>query len=71
MQFGRTSERISRQIEQLKLRLEELESGAAEDATKAESEAADPAAPIREGPTEAQAAARSSATPGGGASARR
>jgi transposase len=36
MQFGRSSERISRQIEQLELRLEELESGAAEDTAKAD-----------------------------------
>jgi len=46
MQFGRSSERITRQIEQLELRLEELETGEAEDAAKAE--AADPVAPIRE-----------------------
>jgi Transposase C of IS166 homeodomain len=46
MQFGRSSERISRQIEQLELRLEELETGAAADAAQAE--AADPVAPIRE-----------------------
>ena len=31
MQFGRSSERITRQIEQLELRLEELETGEAED----------------------------------------
>src|SRR5208283_2031788 len=50
MQFGRSSERINRQIAQLELRLEELEAGVAEDAAKAEAEAetADPAAPIRE-----------------------
>jgi hypothetical protein len=50
MQFGRASERISRQIEQLEFRLEELESGAAEDAARVEVEtaAADPAAAIRE-----------------------
>jgi len=50
MQFGRRSERINRQIAQLELRLEELEAGMAEDATRAEAEvaAADPAAPIRE-----------------------
>jgi transposase len=36
MQFGRSSERISRQIEQLELRLEELESGEAEDTARAE-----------------------------------
>jgi transposase len=34
MQFGRSSERISRQIEQLELQLEELEAGAAEAAAK-------------------------------------
>jgi transposase len=46
MQFGRSSERINRQIEQLELRLEELESGEAEDIAKAA--AAEPEAPIRE-----------------------
>jgi transposase len=46
MQFGRSSERITRQIEQLELRLEELEAGEAADAAKVE--AADPVAPIRE-----------------------
>jgi len=39
MQFGRSSERISRQIEQLEFQLEELESGSAEEAAKAEVEA--------------------------------
>jgi len=50
MQFGRSSERITRQIEQLELRLEELETGEAEAAAKAEAEAdtAEPMAPIRE-----------------------
>jgi transposase len=48
MQFGRSSERISRQIEQLELRLEELEAGEAEVVAKAEAEVADPVAPIRE-----------------------
>src|SRR3954447_20461184 len=48
MQFGRSSERISRQIEQLELRLEELEVGEGEVVAKAEAEAADPVAPIRE-----------------------
>src|SRR6202046_2561931 len=50
MQFGRSSERVDRQIAQLELRLEELEAGMAEDATRADAEgaAADPAAPIRE-----------------------
>jgi transposase len=46
MQFGRSSERISRQIEQLELRLEELETGEVEDTAKAA--AAEPEAPIRE-----------------------
>ncbi|MEJ0072205.1 MAG: transposase [Pseudomonadota bacterium] len=36
MQFGRSSERIAREIAQLELRLEELETGEAEDAVKAE-----------------------------------
>jgi transposase len=50
MQFGRSSERITRQIEQLELRLEELETGEAEVAAKAEaaSDTAEPVAPIRE-----------------------
>jgi transposase len=48
MQFGRSSERITRQIEQLELRLEELESGEAEAAAKAEADTAEPVAPIRE-----------------------
>ena len=47
MQFGRSSERITRQIEQLELRLEELETGEAEDG-RARAEAAEPVAPIRE-----------------------
>ena len=38
MQFGRSSERISRQIEQLEFRLEELETGEAEDVARAEAE---------------------------------
>jgi transposase len=46
MQFGRSSERINRQIEQLEFRLEELETGAAEDTARAE--AADRPAPTRE-----------------------
>jgi transposase len=46
MQFGRSSERITRQIEQLELQLEELETGEAEDAARAEAEG--PPAPIRE-----------------------
>jgi transposase len=47
MQFGRSSERINRQIAQLELRLEELEAAQAEDATKAEAEIPDPAAATR------------------------
>ena len=43
MQFGRSSERISRQIEQLEFQLEELETGAAEAAAR--TEALDPPAP--------------------------
>jgi len=43
MQFGRSSERIARQIVQLEFQLEELESGAAEDIARAE--AAGPSAP--------------------------
>src|ERR1700735_233798 len=48
MQFGRSSERIDRQIAQLELRLEELEASTAEDAAKAEAEAeaAEPTPPI-------------------------
>ena len=46
MQFGRSSERITRQIEQLELQLEELETGEAEDISKADAE--DRPAPIRE-----------------------
>jgi transposase len=46
MQFGRSSERITRQIEQLELRLEELEAGEAE--AVAQAEAADPLIPTRE-----------------------
>ena len=38
MQFGRSSERISRQIEQLELQLEELETGEAEDIARADAE---------------------------------
>src|ERR1700733_963722 len=48
MQFGRSSERISREIEQLELRLEELETGEAEAAAKAEADTAEPTPPIRE-----------------------
>jgi transposase len=45
MQFGRSSEKITRQIEQLELQLEELETGEAEEITRAEAE--DRPAPIR------------------------
>jgi transposase len=48
MQFGRSSERINRQIEQLELRLEELETVEAEAVAQAEAETADPAPPVRE-----------------------
>jgi transposase len=50
MQFGRSSERITRQIEQLELRLEELETGEAEAAAiaEADTDTAEPVAPIRE-----------------------
>ena len=42
MQFGGSSERISRQIEQLELRLEELETGAAADEAGMEADAPAP-----------------------------
>lgn len=45
MQFGRSSERIMRQTEQLELRLEEMEAGEAEEAAKAD--AAAPVPPVR------------------------
>ena len=48
MQFGRSSERISRQIEQRELQLEDLETDAAADAVQADGETADPAAPLGE-----------------------
>ncbi len=64
MQFGRSSERITRQIEQLELQLEELETGEAEEIAKAVAE--DRPLPVRERrQAEAQAAARPSAAPGG------
>src|SRR5262249_61504272 len=47
MQFGRSSERLARHIEQLELRLEELEAGEAEEISKAAAE--DQPLPIREG----------------------
>lgn len=46
MQFGRSSERITRQIEQLELQLEELETGEAEEIAQADAEHRP--APIRE-----------------------
>jgi len=46
MQFGRSSERVTRQIAQLELQLEEQETGGAEDIAKAGAE--DRPAPIRE-----------------------
>src|SRR3954471_10322481 len=46
MQFGRSSERITRQIAQLELQLEELETDEAADITEAA--AKDPPAPVRE-----------------------
>src|SRR5580704_7413408 len=46
MQFGRSSERITRQIAQLEFQLEELETGAAEDTARVE--AAEPPAPTSE-----------------------
>jgi transposase len=50
MQFGRSSERISRQIEQLELRLEELETGEAEDTAKVDAGDAAVAKPERARP---------------------
>jgi transposase len=44
MQFGRSSERITCQIEQLEMQLEELETGEAEDVARAE--ASEPAVPV-------------------------
>jgi len=46
MQFGRSSERITHQIAQLELQLEELETAEAEDVAR--TEASDPAAPLVE-----------------------
>jgi transposase len=50
MQFGRSSERITRQIEQLELQLEELETGEAEDVARAEADDPDAPAPARAKP---------------------
>jgi transposase len=47
MQFGRSSERLTRRIEQLELRLEELEAGEAEELSNAAAE--DRPGPAREG----------------------
>jgi transposase len=52
MQFGRSSERLDRQIEQLELRLEDLQSGEAEDAARAEAETP---APVPRDPPKARA----------------
>jgi len=69
MQFGRSSERINRQIAQLELRLEELESAEAEADAKAD--APDPAAaPVRKRNKPGRKPLPSAAR-GGGASARR
>ena len=68
MQFGRSSERISRQIEQLELRLEELETGEAEDTRPRRSRGSACTDP-RTRQAQAQAVARSSAAPGCRASA--
>jgi len=50
MQFGRSSERITREIEQLELRLEELETGEAEDAARAEGDDLEAPKPVRAKP---------------------
>jgi len=47
MQFGRSSERITRQIEQLELQLEELETGEAEESARAEADASAAPMPVR------------------------
>jgi hypothetical protein len=50
MQFGRSSERITRHIEQLELQLEELETSEAEDVARAEANEPDAPAPARAKP---------------------
>jgi transposase len=50
MQFGRSSERITRQIAQLELQLEELETGEAEDIARAEASEPAVAIPVRAKP---------------------
>jgi transposase len=50
MQFGRSSERITRQIEQLELQLEELETGEAEESARAEADASAAPIPVRAKP---------------------
>jgi len=50
MQFGRSSERITRQIEQLELQLEKLETGEAEDIARAEAREPDAPIPVRAKP---------------------
>jgi len=63
MQFGRSSERITRQIEQLALQLEELETAEAEEIAKVVAEGGEePIRPARQ--AKAQAVAGSSAAPG-------
>jgi len=46
MQFGRKSEKLARQIEQLELRLEDLQAKPVESAGLAESQSAPPALPL-------------------------
>src|ERR1700677_497016 len=46
MQFGRKSEKLARQIEQLELRLEDLQAKPAESASQLESQSAAPASPL-------------------------
>ena len=50
MQFGRSSERITRQIEQLELQLEELETGEAEETARAEADESAAPIPVRAKP---------------------
>ena len=58
MQFGRSSERISRQIEQLELRLEELETAEAESTAKAELEPTPPNLWVRSASAPSRSASR-------------
>src|SRR5277367_4459531 len=50
MQFGRSSERVTRQIEQLELQLEEFETGEAEDVARAAASEPDAPIPVRAKP---------------------